>query len=68
MIPPRIFEGFKNVPGELVELCCAHSWSQLTRPLGEGVRSIRDILLHMVGAEAFWFGHVVDLPDHDLLR
>lgn len=59
MIPPRILERFRTVPTELVGLCRPHAWTELTAPPSEGMRSIRDILVHMMGAEAGWVQHVV---------
>jgi uncharacterized damage-inducible protein DinB len=59
MLPPRITDGFKSLPGELVELCRPHSWEQLTTPPGEGMRPIRDVLVHLIAAEAWWIRHVV---------
>jgi uncharacterized damage-inducible protein DinB len=59
VLPPRIAEGFKNLPGELVGLCRPHSWEQLTTPPGEGMRPIRDVLVHLIGAERFWIRHFI---------
>jgi len=59
MIPPRVMESFARVPAELVGLCRSHPWDDLTRSPGEGMRLIRDVLAHVVGAEAFWIHHVV---------
>jgi uncharacterized damage-inducible protein DinB len=59
MLPPRIEEGFAKLPGETVDLCRPHPWEDLTRPPGVGMKSIRDVLVHMVGAEAYWIQHVV---------
>ena len=59
MIPPRILEAFSAVPGELIELCRPHSWDALTTPPGEGLRSIRDVLVHLVSAEAYWIDFVI---------
>lgn len=66
MLPPRILEGFKNAPGEIVGLCRPHTWGQLIAAPGEGMKPIRDILVHMVGAEAFWITHAVQ--GHPRLR
>ncbi len=66
MLPQRIFDGFKNVPAEIVGLCRPHTWEQLTTPPAEGMKPVRDILVHMVGAEAFWITHVVQ--GHPRLR
>jgi len=59
MLPSHIHSGFKTVPDELIGLCRPHAWPQLTTPPAEGIRPIRDILLHTVRAEAFWLHHVV---------
>lgn len=59
MLPPRIEEGFARLPVEMIDLCRPHAWGDLTRPPGEGVKSIRDVLVHMVSAEAYWIQHVV---------
>ena len=59
MIPPLIDDRFKNVPEELVGLCRRHSWDQLTTPPQEGLRAIRNVLVHLIVAEAFWVAHVV---------
>ncbi|MBI4278455.1 MAG: DinB family protein [Armatimonadetes bacterium] len=59
MLPPRIADTFARVPDELVALCRPHRWEQLTAPPGEGMRPICDILVHLIGAEAYWIGHVV---------
>ncbi len=58
MIPPRILERFRTVPDELIDLCRPHAWTDLTTPPGEGMRAIRDILVHMVSAEYGWIQHV----------
>ena len=59
MIPQRIFERFGTVPDELTGLCRQHTWTQLTAPPGEGMKSIRDVLVHMASAERYWIQHVV---------
>jgi uncharacterized damage-inducible protein DinB len=59
VIPPRILEGFEKLPHEIVDLCRPHPWAELTTPPREGMKPIRDILVHMTGAEAYWIGHVV---------
>ena len=59
MLPVRILEGFKSVPKEVVGLCRPHTWEQLTTPPGNGLRSIRDLLVHMLAAENGWIGHVI---------
>ena len=58
IIPPRIAQGFRSVPKELVDLCRPERWEQLTTPVRHGMRPIRDILVHMMGTEAFWLRHV----------
>ncbi len=59
MLPTRILEGFKNLPGEMIGQCRPHTWEQLTTPPGAGMKPIRDVLVHVVGTEAFWITHVV---------
>lgn len=59
MIPPRILEGFKNLPREIVHLCRPHTWDDLTTPPREVMKPIRDVLVHMIGAEAYWIRFVV---------
>ncbi len=59
MIPDRILRSFSALPEELTGLCRPHSWAELTTPPGEGMRSIRDILVHMMGAEYSWIQTVV---------
>jgi uncharacterized damage-inducible protein DinB len=59
MLPPRIATVFKHVPNELIELCRSHPWPDLITPPGLGMRSIRDVLLHLVDVESFWVGQVI---------
>jgi uncharacterized damage-inducible protein DinB len=59
MLPLCVAEVFKNLPSELVGLCRPHTWEQLTRPPAEGMRPIRDVLTHMIDAEAGWINHVI---------
>lgn len=59
MVPPRIAETFARVPEELIGLCRPHAWERLTLPPGEGMRSIRDVLVHTVSAERYWIRHVI---------
>jgi len=59
MIPPRILEGFKNLPRETVDLCRPHTWVDLTTPPREGMKPVRDVLVHMIHAEAYWIQYVV---------
>lgn len=59
MIPPRILEGFRNLPREIVDLCRPQTWVELTTRPREGMKPIRDVLVHMIGAEAYWIQFVV---------
>ena len=59
MIPPRTLDLFRAVPDELLALCEAEGWNALTSAPAEGLRSIRDILTHLVGAEQRWIHHVI---------
>jgi uncharacterized damage-inducible protein DinB len=59
VIPPRILETFRSVPWEIIDLCRPHAWDELTTPPREGMKPIRDILVHMMGAEALWMRHVI---------
>jgi hypothetical protein len=59
VIPPRILEGFKNVPVELIDPCRPHSSEQLTTTPRDGMRPIRDVLVHTMSAEAYWMRHVI---------
>jgi uncharacterized damage-inducible protein DinB len=59
MLPPRIAEVFANVPREVVDLCRPHAWWQLTAPPSEGMRPIRDVLVHLIVVEGGWVGHVI---------
>ncbi|MGH2452920.1 MAG: DinB family protein [bacterium] len=59
MIPRQTLDYFSAVPDELLALCAPHDWDALASPPGEGLRSIRDILVHMVGAEKHWIQHVI---------
>jgi uncharacterized damage-inducible protein DinB len=58
MIPQRIAHALAGVPGELIGLCRPHPWLELTTAPAPGMRSIRDILVHLLDAEAFWIAHV----------
>ena len=58
MLPPRILEGFQNLPREIIDLCRPQAWVDLTTPPGDGMKSIRDVLVHMVAAEAYWITYV----------
>lgn len=68
MLPPRIAETFASLPDELVGLCRAHSWEQLTTSPSEGTRSIRDILVHLIAAEAYWIGYVIQRKPRERIR
>lgn len=59
MIPPRVASGLQALPEEIVGLCRPHPWPELTTPPAPGMRAIRDILVHMISAEAYWIDHVV---------
>ena len=59
MLPPRVAAAFEKVPGELVGLCRPHTWEELTTPPGADMRPIRDVLVHLLAAEGFWIGHVI---------
>lgn len=59
MIPPHIVERFATVPDELIALCRPHTWEQLAASPGEGMKSIRAVLVHTAGAETYWIQHVV---------
>lgn len=56
MLPPAIAETFRRVPEALVGLCRPHSWQELTTPPAPGMRSIKEILVHLMDTEA---GYVV---------
>jgi uncharacterized damage-inducible protein DinB len=59
MIPPRVAAGFAGFPNEITELCRPHSWDELTRRPSEGMRSIRDILVHLISTEVYWIDYVI---------
>ena len=59
MIPPHLVGTFRSLPDDLIGLCRPHTWEQLTILPAAGMRPIRDILVHMIGAESFWIRHVV---------
>ena len=59
MLPQRILETFARVPEEIVGLCRPHPWPQLSKPTQDGMRAIRDILVHMISAERHWIRHVI---------
>jgi uncharacterized damage-inducible protein DinB len=58
MLPPRIADAFRSGPADLVGVCRPHPWDQLTSAPGDGLRSIRDILAHLMDNEAGWLGLV----------
>jgi uncharacterized damage-inducible protein DinB len=60
MIPRRTLKLFGAVPDGLLALCAPHGWEALTSAPAEGLRSIRDLLVHMVGAEQWWIQHVIE--------
>lgn len=59
MLPARIVKTFACAPEEIVGLCRSHAWPQLSNPPREGMRSIREILVHMMSAEHNWIRHVI---------
>jgi uncharacterized damage-inducible protein DinB len=58
MLPPLIAAAFRSGPTDLVGVCRSHPWDQLTAPPGEGLRSVKDILVHLMDNEAGWLGVV----------
>lgn len=59
MLPRLIAEAFRSFPTDLAAVCRPHSWAELTRGPSDGMRSIREILLHLMENEAGWVGHVI---------
>lgn len=59
MLPSRVMQSFRDLPVEIVGLCRRHPWKQLTTPPRPGLRSIRDLLVHMLNTEYFWIQRVV---------
>jgi len=59
VLPPLIAEAFRSFPDDLVSVCRPHSWEDLIRAPGDDMRSVRDILVHLMDNEAGWVGHVV---------
>jgi uncharacterized damage-inducible protein DinB len=59
MLPPLIADAFRSFPADLVSACRPHPWEELTRIPGEGLRSVRDILVHLMENEAGWVVHVI---------
>jgi uncharacterized damage-inducible protein DinB len=60
VVPPAIAERFRTVPADVAKQCRPHSWEQLTAAPAPGMKSIREILVHMLGTEHFWLHHVVE--------
>jgi uncharacterized damage-inducible protein DinB len=59
VLPPLTAEAFCSLPADLVSVCRPHPWGELTRAPGDGMRSIRDILVHLMENEAGWVGSVI---------
>ena len=59
MLPPVIADAFRSFPADLVVVCGPHPWGELTHSPGEGLRSVRDILVHLMENESGWVGHVI---------
>lgn len=59
MLPPLIAEAFRSFPHDIVDVCRAHTWEQLTAAPADGMRSVRDILVHLMENEFGWIRHVV---------
>lgn len=59
MLPQRILATFAQFPEEIVGLCRPHSWPLLSKPPQNGLRSIRDILVHLISAEHNWIRNVI---------
>src|SRR5262249_32761950 len=47
---------FRSGPSDLVGVCRPHPWDQLTAAPADGLRSVRDILVHLMDNEAGWLG------------
>lgn len=60
MLPPLVADTFRSLPADLAAVCRPHPWAELTRVPGDGLRSIRDILVHLMENEAGWVGHVIN--------
>src|SRR5438128_313266 len=60
VLPLAIADRFRTVPTDVIEQCRPHSWEQLTSAPAPGMKSIREILVHMMGTEHFWLHHVVE--------
>ena len=59
MLPPRVAKVFRETPRELIELCRLRPWSQLTSAPAPGMRSVRDILVHLMENESGWIVEIV---------
>lgn len=59
MLPPLIAAAFRSFPADLVAVCRPHPWCELTSTPGDGLRSVREILVHLMENEAGWVGHLV---------
>jgi uncharacterized damage-inducible protein DinB len=60
MFPERVHQSVKNLPNEVLTVCRQQTWVQLASPPpGNGMRSIHEILVHLIDAEAGWINHVV---------
>lgn len=59
MLPPRVADAFRSFPADLVSVCRPHSWEELATTPGDRMRSVRDILVHLMENEAGWVGHVI---------
>jgi uncharacterized damage-inducible protein DinB len=60
VLPPAIAETFRTVPSDVIEQCRPHGWEEITAASAPGLKSIREILVHMIGTEHFWLHHVVE--------
>ncbi len=60
VLPAAIAERFRTVPADVIAQCRPHPWEQLTTAQAPGMKSIREILVHMMGTEHFWLHHVVE--------
>ncbi len=59
MLPPRVAAAFRSLPADLVGVCRPHPWADLVAAPAAGLRSVRDILVHIMDTEAGWLQHVV---------
>jgi uncharacterized damage-inducible protein DinB len=59
MLPPLVADAFRSFPRDLAAVCRPHSWAELTSAPGAGLRSVRDVLVHLMENEAGWVGHVI---------